>query len=211
VEAMIKLYDEIKGKVKVEKVWTVEQFINLTKEEEEEYWRLYNKAREVQPSFLTISEDSGAIHYCPFTKHYIVADFDYNDFNECYTMNIYRIDGKYLLASYDNIEVIRKEDFKNLLYYHAQRWFGNTSFSFHYPLTSKIRIIKHLYPKEWKKILKWLLTEYEDKLVKRTFTIYEFIDFLEEIEKMLKEDWRQRWLEDLCQRTGKPARITIVV
>ena len=209
---MIKLYKDLEEiKVKVEEIFPVEQFINLTKEEEQCYWTLYNKALHSGSAFLAISEENGTIYYRPFAKHYIVADFDYNNFNEYYTMSIYKIDGKYLIASYNNIEVVRKEDFKHLLHNHAQRWFGNISFSFDYPLTSKIRIIKHLYPKSWKKIIKWLQVEYEDKLVQRSFTIYEFIDFLEEIEKILKEEWRQRYLEDLCKNRGKPARITIII
>jgi hypothetical protein len=209
---MVKLYKDLEEiKVRVEEIWRVEQFINLTEKEKELYYKLYNRAREIGPSFLAISEEDGATYYRPFLKDYIIADFDYNNFNECYTMSIYRIDGKYLVASYNNIEVVRKEDFKHLLYNHAQRWFGNAEFSFDYPLTSKIRIIKHLYPKEWKKIVKWLLVEYEYKLVQRTFTIYEFIEFLETIEKILKDEGKQNWLENLCKKQGKPARITIVV
>ncbi len=209
---MIKLYKDLEEiKVKVEEIWRVEQFINLTEEDKELYYKLYNKAKEVGGSFLAVCEENGTTYYRPFLKEYVVADFDYNDFNECYTMNIYRIDGKYLLASYNRIEVVRKEDFKHLLYNHAKRWFGNLKFSFDYPLTSKIRIIKHLYPKDWKKIIKWLQVEYENKLVQRSFTIYEFIEFLEMIEKMTTEEWRKKWLEDLSQRRGKPARITIVI
>ena len=210
---MRKLYKDLEEiKVKVEEIWRVEQFINLTEEEEELYYKLYNRAKEVGASFLAISEEDGTTYYRPFLKDYIIADFDYNNnYNEYYTMSIYRINGKYLVASYNHIEVVRKEDFKHLLYNHAQRWFGNISFSFDYPITSKIRIIKHLHPKQWKQLLKWLFVRYEDKLVQRTFTIYEFIDFLETIEKILTEEWRQKWLEDLSRERGKPARITIVV
>ncbi len=204
-----KTLEEIK--VKVEEIWRVEQFINLTEEEKEQYWRLYDKAITVGGAFLVISEESGATYYRPFTKHYIVADFDYNNFNEYYTMSIYRIDEKYLLASYNHIEVVRKEDFIHLLYNHAQRWFGNINFSFDYPLTSKIRMIKHIYPKLWKNLVKWLLVKYEHKLVQRSFTLYEFIEFLETIEKITKDEKEQKWLETLNKERGKPARITIMI
>ena len=209
-----KTLDEIK--VKVEEIWAVEQFINLTEEEREEYWKLYKKAFNFyNENYLHNNEGTHAfmvidkIHYIPFKK-YIIADFDCNSFNECYTMSIYRIDGKYLYATYNNITVIRKEDFKHLLYNHSKE-FGNLEFSFRYPLTSKVRIIKHLYPKEWKRIIKWLQVKYEDKLVERKFTIYGFIDFLEIIEKMLAEEWRQGWLESLSKARGKPYNITIVI
>ncbi|QGA72478.1 hypothetical protein [uncultured virus] len=207
-----KTLEEIK--VKVEEVFTVEQFINLTEEEKETYYKLYRKAFNFyNDNYLHNTKGGHAfmvverIHYIPF-KHYVIADYDYNDFNECYTQAIYKIDGKYLYTTYNNIEVVRKEDFKHLLYNHAQRW-GNLSFSFSYPITSKIRIIKHLYP-NWKKIVKWLQVAYEDKLVQKSFTIYEFIDFLEGIEKMF-EEWKQGWLERLSKARGKPAKITIIV
>jgi len=118
-----KTLDQIK--VKVEEVWRVEQFINLSEEEKEKYWELYNKAEPVGASFFCVDD----VLYRPF-KQYVIADFDCNDFDhEYYTMSIYKIEKKYLIATFNNIQVVRKEDFKHLLFNHAQTY-GNLEFSF---------------------------------------------------------------------------------
>ena len=58
--------------------------------------------------------------------------------------------------------------------------------------------------------MKWLYVEYEHKLVQKTFTMYEFIDFLELIEEIVKDERKQRWLENLSKERGKPHKITLM-
>jgi hypothetical protein len=149
-----------------------------------QYDKLRAKAKGLGYRLFYVEYDRGeytpAVSYTPLNREVIIAEFQWQIAE--YPI-IFRIGKSLYITKADRVEAVRKQDLKSLLQTHLQAY-GDGRVHLYDGLKGVKKLIKYLYPKNFREVWDYLEDEYYYRLTSIKY-LHELIKILELAEEFL--------------------------
>lgn len=143
---------------------------------DKEYDKVRKGATGLGFDLFRVEYGNFVIRYTPHND-YIIAEIEHHG----YYPIVFKIGKSLLWTKADKIEAVRKQDLKKLLEEHKERY-GDGRVNLISDLKTLKDIIRYLYPKQWRRILIYLIEHYYYRLtnIKYLHELIKLLDIIEE-------------------------------